>query len=107
MYVSDKRLCLDADGKVVDCESTEARELLVGEGGELPEDRARELGLLSELKAQAPGANKARTIRSRVVKPEEQLEAADVEPSGEALSDDDREHISGSSELLAGEAENK
>lgn len=56
-YVSDKRLCLDAAGKVVDCDSIEARELLVGEGGEMPEERARELGLI---KAQAPAANKAR-----------------------------------------------
>lgn len=65
MYTSDKRRCLDAAGNVVDCESTEARELLVGAGGELPEDRARELGLIKDAepdaKEQAKAPNKARS----------------------------------------------
>lgn len=75
-YIADKRLCLDADGKIVDCESTDARSLLVGEGGSLPDEEARKYGLVAgqeptaeseppadqepDAKAQAPAANKAR-----------------------------------------------
>lgn len=69
MYTSDKRLCLDASGeKVVDCDSAEAAELLVGEGGQLPMAKARKYGLVqdeadvkADVKAQdAPPANKAK-----------------------------------------------
>lgn len=57
-YISDKRLCLDAAGKVVDCDAIEARELLIGEGGEMTDEQAAKYGLT---KARDQAANKART----------------------------------------------
>lgn len=60
MYKVDRRLCLDAAGKVVDCESTEARELLAIAGDELTDERARDLGLVDDPKARGQAANKAR-----------------------------------------------
>ncbi len=60
-YTADKRLCIDAEGKVVDCESEQAARLLVGQGGTLTDVEAEKYGLTAEAKAQAPAANKART----------------------------------------------
>lgn len=71
MYTSDKRVCLDASGNVVDCDSEAAATLLVGQGGQLSDEDARKYGLVADqepaadqepdAKAQAPAANKART----------------------------------------------
>lgn len=47
-YVSDKRLCLTANDEVCDQDDPRAVSLLVGVGGWIPKDRARELGLLVE-----------------------------------------------------------
>ncbi len=44
-HVSDRRLFLNSQGSVVEAGSTEARYLLVGPGGDLPQDLADELGL--------------------------------------------------------------
>lgn len=44
-HISDRRLFLDSQGSVVEAGSTEARYLLVGLGGDLPQDIADELGL--------------------------------------------------------------
>lgn len=61
MWTSDRRLYLDKDGNVVE-EGGAKTALLVGAGGTLPMERARELGLVAtEEKAAAPKANKART----------------------------------------------
>lgn len=60
-YTADKRICVDAAGKVVDCESEQAARLLVGQGGTLTDAQAERYGLNKpEAKAQAPAANKAR-----------------------------------------------
>ena len=55
-YTADKRICVDADGQVVDCDSQAAARLLVGQGGTLTDAEAERYGL----KAQTPAANKAR-----------------------------------------------
>lgn len=47
-YVSDKRLCLTADNRVVEWGDIDAKSLLVIEGGFIPEARARELGLIAD-----------------------------------------------------------
>lgn len=46
-YTSDKRLCLSADGKVVDCDSPQAASVLVGEGGTLSDEDAKKYGLVA------------------------------------------------------------
>lgn len=48
MWTSDRRLYLDDEGKVVGADDPGRTTLLVGEGGKLPADRARELGLISD-----------------------------------------------------------
>lgn len=61
-----------------------------------------------QAKARGQAANKARTVRSRVVGSTEQLQADSVEPQGEQLSDEDRATITASSgELRPDQAENK
>lgn len=53
-YISDKRLCVNADeSKVVDCDSPDAAYLLVGEGGELTDEQAKKYGLSDKGKAKA------------------------------------------------------
>jgi len=59
-YVADRRLYLDADGKVVEEGDPNKRYLLVPAGGMLPEARARELGLLDEKAKAEPADNKQR-----------------------------------------------
>ncbi len=59
-YVANRRLYLDKDGKVVEANDPTRATLLVPAGGTLPEQQARDLGLLVvEEKAQpAPAENK-------------------------------------------------
>lgn len=60
-WTSDRRLYLDANGAVVEHDDNTKVELLVGEGGTIPMQRAKELGLVgaeSKAKAAAPD-NKA------------------------------------------------
>jgi hypothetical protein len=60
-YIATRRLYLDKDGKVVEADDPNRVALLVGVGGHLSQERARELGLVDEPKAKAePPANKAR-----------------------------------------------
>lgn len=47
-YVANRRLYLNAEGQVVERGDPSATTLLVGEGGVVPAQRARELGLVSE-----------------------------------------------------------
>lgn len=62
MWTSDRRLYLDKEGNVVEHDSPEKVELLVGAGGTIPIERARALGLLNETKAKSePKATKAVT----------------------------------------------
>jgi len=68
---SDRRLYLDADGKVVQEDDPNAATLLVGPGGELPEERARALGLLSEGPADEPAGPPAATEANAVEAPPE------------------------------------
>jgi hypothetical protein len=56
MWTSDRRLCLTRDGKVVEDGDPESFELLVGEGGVLPLDRAQNLGLVQPAEAPKPEA---------------------------------------------------
>jgi hypothetical protein len=80
-YTSKERVCLNADkSAVVDCESEEAAYVLVGEGGTISDEEARQYGLAgrrkqaeddadavpseaadAEEKARQPADNKART----------------------------------------------
>lgn len=61
VYVADRRLYLDKDGKVVEEGDPNKVSLLVGAGGMIPEEQARALGLLEEKKAKAaPAKNKAK-----------------------------------------------
>ena len=61
-YIADRRIYLDRDGKVVEENDPAKHSLLVGEGGTLPEARARDLGLIDDHgKAKAePSENKVR-----------------------------------------------
>jgi hypothetical protein len=61
IYTSDERLYLDSAGNVVTHDSPAKALLLVAEGGTLPMDRARELGLVkdnTEAKRKEPTDNK-------------------------------------------------
>jgi pyruvate/2-oxoglutarate dehydrogenase complex dihydrolipoamide acyltransferase (E2) component len=86
-YISDKRLYLDKDGKVVDENDPNRTTLLVPAGGRLPTERAEELGLTSlELeenpKEVKPGENKAVSAPSAT-----KAAAAKAEELGVALED--------------------
>lgn len=60
-WTSDRRLYLDADGNVVEANDPAKRTLLVSAGGKLTEERARELGLVTDdAKGKAPVNNKAK-----------------------------------------------
>ena len=48
VYESDERLYLDSEGKVVKADDPNRKTLLVGKGGTIPVERARELGLIGE-----------------------------------------------------------
>lgn len=62
MWTSTERLYPYPDSKVLKDGEPGKVSLLVGAGGQIPQDRARELGLLeTEAKAAAPKANKAKT----------------------------------------------
>jgi hypothetical protein len=70
MYTATERLYTDANGKVVKADDPTRQSLLIGVGQTMPEERARELGLLdeptedaaaAEEKAAEPKANKAVT----------------------------------------------
>lgn len=58
-YTSDKRLYLDENGKVVE-EIQGSGSLLVGEGGELPDEVAEKYGLTNTKAVAEPAENKAR-----------------------------------------------
>lgn len=81
-FVSDKRLYLTRDGKVVGEEDPDRYELLVAEGGQLPLARARELGLAGE-PASAPRAaensGEADSLRQRVAELEAELSNSPAE----------------------------
>jgi hypothetical protein len=47
-YVSDKRVYVDRDGKVVDEKDPARHTLVVAAGGSIPHERALELGLVKE-----------------------------------------------------------
>jgi hypothetical protein len=47
-FTSDRRLYTDKDGNVVEADDPAKLTLLVGEGGAIPMERARELGLADE-----------------------------------------------------------
>ena len=48
MWTAPERLCLTADGRVVDESDPAAVKLLVGKGGQITAETARSLGLLLE-----------------------------------------------------------
>jgi pyruvate dehydrogenase E2 component (dihydrolipoamide acetyltransferase) len=91
-YISDKRLYLDKDGKVVDENDPNRTTLLVPAGGRLPTERAEELGLTSlELeenpKEVKPGENKMvagpqATKAAQALAEEKGVELAEIEGSG-------------------------
>jgi len=62
MWTSPARLCVTADGRVVDELHEEAVRLLVGKGGQLTKEDARRYGLLLEedSKQETPQEDKAR-----------------------------------------------
>jgi hypothetical protein len=61
MYTADRRLYLNAEGKVVEADDPTRASLLVGQGGTLPLDQAQRLGLVdAEEKAAKAPANKAK-----------------------------------------------
>lgn len=66
MFTPGRRLCLDAEGKVVEGDDPNRLTLLCSETGSIPMERARELGLLDEEPEQkaiaAPPENKAVTM---------------------------------------------
>ncbi len=83
MYVSDKRLYLTADGKVTeDPNEASGGKLLVGVGGELPNDEAERYGLIGG-KAEKPPANKGRKGTANKAEAE-----AEAEPEPEAPAEE-------------------
>jgi hypothetical protein len=66
MYVADRRLYLDKDGKVVEADDPTRQSLLISSGGTMPEADARRLGLMDvdEPKAAKAPANKAKAAPS-------------------------------------------
>ena len=59
VYTADERLYLDAEGKVVKAADPGATTLLVPAGGDLPIERAQELGLVKQAAKPADKARKA------------------------------------------------
>lgn len=53
-HKSDRRLYLDAEGKVVEADDPSRAQLLVSKGGEIPMEDARRYGLLDPPKPVAP-----------------------------------------------------
>lgn len=68
-WTSDRRLYLDEVGNVVEAKDPAKRTLLVGAGGKLTEEQARQYGLLDEDgKGKAPVSNKARSAPANKTK---------------------------------------
>jgi hypothetical protein len=55
-FISDRRLYLDKDGNVVEHDDPTAATLLVGEGCELPDELAKQYGLVGKAPAKAVDA---------------------------------------------------
>jgi hypothetical protein len=68
MWTADRRLYLDRDGKVVEADDPSKTSLLVGMGGQLPEDRARTLGLIDADGATVP--TKRSSTKAKTAAPE-------------------------------------
>lgn len=65
MWVADRRYCRTPSGEIVPDTHPEARTVIIGQGGEMPEHEARKLGLLKDSESKAilePPENKARTL---------------------------------------------
>lgn len=67
-YVSPRRLCLTADGEIVDCADPRAATLLVGEGCELPWDVAERYGLVAGGDDAPPSGENQPRVRSKRVR---------------------------------------
>lgn len=89
-YVSDKRLCLTADGEICDAGDVEARTLLVPEGGTIPGDEARALGLLSPRSRRSEESPSARQgLNSDVDDATNGSDAPSGAPDDDSEDDDD------------------
>lgn len=74
MFVSDKRICLDVNRKVVDCNSPEAATLLIAEGGRMSNAEAEKYGLLAKPKAEkADDAEKSEGVIVKEDEPEKKM----------------------------------
>jgi hypothetical protein len=67
MYTATERLYLDADGKVVKADDPARRSLLINTGQTMPEEQARELGLIED---EAKAADRPTETKARSRAPE-------------------------------------
>jgi hypothetical protein len=69
-HKSDRRLYLDAEGKVVEADNPSRAQLLVSKGGEIPMEDARRYGLVEEATERAaPQAEKGLTTAQAAPEP--------------------------------------
>lgn len=78
-HKSDRRLYLDAEGKVVEADDPSRAQLLVSKGGEIPMEDARRYGLVGDAQ-EAPTAPQQPAEQREAGTPPEA--AADVAASG-------------------------
>lgn len=91
-FIANRRLYLNAANEVVEHDDPSKVTLLVGEGGTVPEDRARELGLYDlpdDVKAKPKAANKARTRAANKRAPTNPATEDDTGGDGDGNKDGD------------------
>ena len=96
VYTSDKRLALTADGRICDDTDPEADTLLVGEGGTIPADEARSLGLITKRAGrddddESPMARRQRSVVNRPASAESNGEDEEDEEDTEDEENEDEE----------------
>ena len=80
MWVSPARVCLTAEGGLVDCEDTRAVKLLVGEGGSLPVTEAERYGLVARPATETVAAAVSIAIEEPEEKAQEPVEDKQIAP---------------------------
>ena len=83
MYVSDERLYVSADGRVVGGDDPAAVRLLVGKGGSIPATDAATYGLIADASEAAVLSEAAATVAAEMT-PEAEPEAAAEEMAPKA-----------------------
>lgn len=92
LYVSDKRLCLTEDGKVVAGDDPKAATLLVGEGSVIPAEVAARYGLIGEPDEQKGKSDERQAESDTTTGPEQSTEkAAKAEATAEEPKPESRQ----------------